>query len=148
VKTLTLTQPWATLVAIGAKRIETRSWGTNYRGPVAIHAAKGFPEWAQTACLDEPFFTALTAGRGTSNALDLPRGVVVATCRLVAVHPVASANLRPWAAEHEFEFGDYSVGRYAWLLDEVEPLPEPVPARGALGLWYWDENIPSGMATP
>jgi activating signal cointegrator 1 len=46
-KAITLTQPWATLVAIGAKRIETRSWPTNYRGPLAIHAAKGFPKWAK-----------------------------------------------------------------------------------------------------
>lgn len=37
---LTLMQPWATLVAIGAKRIETRSWATRYRGPSAIHAAR------------------------------------------------------------------------------------------------------------
>ena len=42
-KALTLTQPWASLVACGAKTIETRSWRTPYRGPVAIHAAKGFP---------------------------------------------------------------------------------------------------------
>lgn len=40
-KGLSLTQPWATLVAIGAKRIETRIWATSYRGPLAIHAAKG-----------------------------------------------------------------------------------------------------------
>jgi hypothetical protein len=43
-KALTLTQPWATLVAIGAKTIETRSWPTSYRGPLAIHAAKGYPK--------------------------------------------------------------------------------------------------------
>ncbi len=41
-KALTLTQPWASLVAVGAKRIETRSWETNYRGTIAIHAAKGW----------------------------------------------------------------------------------------------------------
>ena len=39
-KALTLYQPWATLVAIGAKKIETRSWSTPYRGPLAIHAGK------------------------------------------------------------------------------------------------------------
>lgn len=39
-KALSLTQPWASLVAVGAKRIETRSWRTSYRGPLAIHAAK------------------------------------------------------------------------------------------------------------
>lgn len=47
-KALSLTQPWASLVAIGAKRIETRSWSTSYRGLVAIHASKRFPD---EACL-------------------------------------------------------------------------------------------------
>ncbi|MFL5577327.1 MAG: ASCH domain-containing protein [Gemmatimonadaceae bacterium] len=53
-KALTLTQPWATLVAIGAKTIETRSWPTHYRGEVAIHAAKGFPDWARQIVDGEP----------------------------------------------------------------------------------------------
>ncbi len=52
---ITLTQPWATLVAIGAKTIETRSWGTKYRGELAVHAAKGFPKEAQHLCFQEPF---------------------------------------------------------------------------------------------
>ena len=39
-KTLTFLQPWATLVALEAKRIETRSWRTSYRWPLAIHASK------------------------------------------------------------------------------------------------------------
>lgn len=46
-KALSLTQPWATLVATGAKQIETRSWSTKYRGPLYIHAAKGFPAYAR-----------------------------------------------------------------------------------------------------
>ncbi len=46
IRGLTLTKPWATLVALGHKRIETRSWSTVYRGPIAIHAAKGLPRWA------------------------------------------------------------------------------------------------------
>ncbi len=58
-KALTLTQPWATLVAIGAKCIETRSWRTSYRGPLAIHAAKGFPKAAWNLCLGQPFKSAL-----------------------------------------------------------------------------------------
>ena len=38
-KAISLLQPWATLVSIGAKRVETRSWRTDYRGPIAIHAS-------------------------------------------------------------------------------------------------------------
>lgn len=40
-KILSLWEPWASLMAIGAKKIETRSWSTDYRGWLAIHAAKG-----------------------------------------------------------------------------------------------------------
>lgn len=39
-KVITLWEPWASLIAVGAKMIETRSWNTNYRGRIAIHAAK------------------------------------------------------------------------------------------------------------
>jgi hypothetical protein len=51
-KVLSLTQPWATLAAIGAKKIETRSWSTAYRGPLAIHAAKGLAGMTHEHMLD------------------------------------------------------------------------------------------------
>ncbi len=57
-KAISLLQPWATLVAIGAKRIETRSWATNYRGPLAIHASKS-PKMVNKLTWDEPFYSAL-----------------------------------------------------------------------------------------
>ena len=44
-KALTLTQPWASLVERQAKRVETRSFYVSYRGPLVIHAAKGYPKW-------------------------------------------------------------------------------------------------------
>jgi hypothetical protein len=37
----------------------------------------------------------------------------------------------------EFYFGNYSEGRYAWILENIQPLPEPIPAKGAQGLWEW-----------
>ena len=33
-KAPSLWQPWASAIAVGAKRVETRSWPTNYRGPL------------------------------------------------------------------------------------------------------------------
>jgi hypothetical protein len=39
-KTLTIRQPWAELIARGKKDIEVRTWKTNYRGKIAIHAGK------------------------------------------------------------------------------------------------------------
>ena len=52
-KGLTLTQPWASAVALGIKHVETRSWRTEYRGAVLIHAAKGFPAWAREFAAEE-----------------------------------------------------------------------------------------------
>lgn len=147
-KALSLTQPWATLVALGEKRIETRSWGTNYRGPLAIHAAKGFaalPGGNLTDfCLNEPFASALHAGgvRFLVPGQDLPLGVVVATATLIDcirlyTEKQRQAILDRWGAEHEQQFGDFNFNRYAWILRDVITLPEPIPARGSLGLWDW-----------
>ena len=151
-KALTLIQPWATLVAIGAKRIETRSWGTSYRGPLAIHAAKGFPKWAQETCFEDIFWKALNGNRPKVLAYisKFPRGVILATCRLVdcfQTEVLTQARGGVLFLEHEPEislsqqeeaFGDYSEGRYAWILDNVQSLPQPVPAKGSLGLWEWN----------
>lgn len=148
VRALTLTQPWATLVAIGAKRFETRSWGTKYRGPLAIHAAKGLGPVGGAAGLDilcrtEPFLSVLREhfGTGTPLADALPFGAIVATCTLGDVLPTPTyGRPLPWInvdalSARERAFGDYSEGRYAWLLRDVRMLATPIPCRGALGLW-------------
>lgn len=127
-KALSLTQPWATLVAIGGKRFETRSWSTKYRGPLAIHAAKGFPAWAKECCEEEFYKPAL-------DGLALPLGMVVATCRLVNVHHVE--DVRCQLSKREIAFGNYDDGRFAWELSGVRMLAIPLPAKGSLGLWSW-----------
>lgn len=146
---LTLTQPWATLVAIGAKHAETRSWRPTGAGappwPLAVHAAKTLPGWARVLCAREPFASVLAAA-GYADPTVLPLGAVVAVCAVVDVH--ATAGTAPpatpaddpagWApAPYEHAFGDYTPGRWAWLLDQVTRLAAPVPARGARGLWTW-----------
>jgi hypothetical protein len=132
-KTLTLTQPWATLVAIGAKRIETRSWSTSYRGPLAIHAAKGFPKWAREFSLDPECYDCVRTNR---EPLVYPLGCVIATCRLMDCLEIEEVNQHRLTTQ-ELAFGDYSPGRFAWLLEDIHPLPEPITAKGALGLWEW-----------
>lgn len=149
-KALSIMQPWATLIAQGAKRIETRSWETSYRGPLAIHASKGLPGWVADVVRSDPQFATalgnLLDPRGKVLG-DLPRGCIIAICQLVSVKFIG-ANADGWSwtgpdgrqfsyqlTDRERAFGDYTPGRYAWLLDDVRPLDVPVPARGALGLW-------------
>lgn len=158
-KTLTLTQPWASLVACGAKRIETRSWSTSYRGSLAIHAAKGFPADAKDFTYAKLTRDCLLAGNlglkversfyegGGVHRLDtqLPRGSIVATCQLVDVLPTVSVGclsgvFEDWPdldTEQERAFGNYDPGRFAWVLENVEMLGDPIAAKGALGLWEW-----------
>jgi hypothetical protein len=139
-KALSLTQPWATLVALGAKRIETRSWCTSYRGPLAIHASKRMPKAASSLCWEAPFRSVLETGGYTAgsvaatNPFGLPLGAVIAVAILADVQCITSEN---WPAEPEYVFGDYTAGRFAWILGHVQRLSEPIPVKGRLGLWEW-----------
>jgi len=131
IKGFSLTQPWATLVAMGSKQVETRSWSTPYRGWLAIHAAKGFPGYAKDFASAE-----FTLGRLPAQ---LPRGGIVALARLGKV--MRTEALAPILTPLERLYGDYSSGRYGWLLYDVIALPEPIPCRGALSLWEIPADI-------
>jgi activating signal cointegrator 1 len=137
---LSFRQPQATLVALGAKQIDTRSWGTSYRGPLAIHASKQMTKAEGSLCWEEPFRTALEVGGykpgegPATNPFGLPLGAVIAVAQLVDIYPITHENQPP---EPEYSFGDYGPGRFAWILRDVYQLPEPIPARGRLGLWEW-----------
>lgn len=140
-KALTLTQPWASLVAFGLKRFETRSWHTNYRGPLAIHAAKGLPAAARRLFRTEPFASDVRACGYAPKECSMvpwrdtyPLGYIVATCRLVEVRRIG--DFEP-PNERERVYGDWRPGRYAWELADVRGLEVPVRVNGALGLWEW-----------
>lgn len=147
-KAISLWQPWATLVAIGAKRIETRSWSTKHRGPIAIHASAG----AQgRLSFDAPDFRDALNDAGYETFPTLPFGSVVAVANLVDVRPMFDRNCRlmgDWWSHYlcqtedginvESSFGDYRPGRYAWLLEDIHALVPPALARGRQGIWNWE----------
>jgi activating signal cointegrator 1 len=138
-KAVSLIQPFATLVAIRAKTYETRSWATGYRGPLAIHASSTFPVWARQLVNDEPFLSVL-AEQWQAVEAGFPLGMIIATCQLVAC--VRTDDVRDSLSERELAFGDYGIGRWVWRLAEVARLPEPLPAKGRLGLW----TVPADIA--
>ena len=124
---LTLWEPWATLMALGEKRIETRSWSTRYRGPLAIHAAKGGmrDEQFMEICR-QPFFRESLACR------KLYPGHIVAVVDLHDCKP--SYDIWIFLTEKEKAFGDYATWRYGWVTNGVFRLPEPIPYKGSQGL--------------
>src|SRR4051794_14386966 len=104
---LSMTQPWATLVAVEAKVFETRSWFTSYRGALAIHASKGFPRWAVELCFEEPFASTLRVS-GIERPADLPLGAVIAVVNIDRC--LKTEAVRQVIGDHERAFGDYSDG--------------------------------------
>lgn len=180
-KALTIHQPWAQLIALGVKTIETRSWSTRHRGAIAIHAGasqrsigidywdRHDPETAATihqALSDggygpSPAFPPYPAPTPTT-IVGLPLGAIVATANLVDVVPMidddalstapyirlspsgtlalrlqdAPAQRSPLDVSDQAPYGDFAPGRYAWILDDIQPC-DPVPAKGKQGLWMW-----------
>ena len=142
-KTASLTQPFATLIALGYKLNETRPRNTSHRGPLLIHASATRNKWSREAC-EQPIIARILAEHGLTYDT-LPRGVILCstnlldTSRIVSAHsslPVQAGELDPATlSETEFACGGYDPGRYAWHLADVQLLPEPVPAKGSLTLW-------------
>jgi hypothetical protein len=141
-KALTLWQPWASLVAIGEKKVETRCWNTKYRGELAIHsAAKKPPRWLGASRHSEMFRNEIAdvfnvrRDSVDSEVGNLPLGSVLCIVKLVDVEQ--SSDVREVLCQRETIFGNYEDGRYAWFLELVEKFDVPIPAKGNRMLWEW-----------
>ena len=138
-KAITLWQPWASLLAGGPKVYETRSWKTNHRGWIAIHAAARFDRIVTDACQE---FKEELAEMGILNWQSvIATGAVVGVGKLKGIikcrGPLATQHLIP--DFHEVApYGDYSKGRYAWVFSEMIPVYPPIPATGGQRIWNWN----------
>lgn len=142
-KVITLIQPWATLITLGEKKIETRSWKTKYRGDLLIHAGKKIDK---DICNTEPYKSILAKHGYDSN--NLPTGVILSRCNLTNCLEMAKDTGKYAVLEdntivenNEYEFGFYDVGRYGWVLDDVKSLDSPIKAKGQLNLWNYDIEV-------
>ena len=132
-KALSLLQPWASLVVIGLKTIETRSWTTKYRGDLLIHASQGK---AGSIFASEPPST-----KYIKDFSKLPFGFIIGRVTLTNIMRMEKLDeddvvLNRLTFE-EKAFGEYSSGRYAWLLEEPVQFDVPLPARGMINLWEY-----------
>lgn len=128
---ITLWEPWATLMARGDKRIETRSWSTRYRGPMAIHAAKGgLGDFEMSGLLEEPFFK-----EAMTTAIMNP-GHILAVVNLVDCVEVSRLERlgRSLFTLKEKAFGNYAEGRFGWITGDLFRLDYPIIHKGGQGL--------------
>jgi hypothetical protein len=139
-KCLSIVQPWASLVVLGAKKFETRGWRTSHRGPLAIHASRKFPDAARALCQTEPFRSALLRG-GYRTPADLPRGALVGAAELMDCVPTPHVSSVLPSEHPELLFGDYRPGRWAWRLVDPIRLLEPRHYSGRLGIFEIADSL-------
>lgn len=143
-KVITLWQPWATLLAAGKKKCETRSWKTNYRGEILIHAGKKNVLYGARLMPSGAWRRAKECLVGVANRGDIfPTGAIIGKANLVNcvfIDEKTAALIREQNPD-EYIFGDFTPGRYAWVMENPVFFNEPIPASGKQGLWNWEGEL-------
>jgi activating signal cointegrator 1 len=111
---LSIQQPWASLIMDGVRVLENRSWKTLHRGRLWIHASNASLAPAPGIDLPDP----------------LPRGALVGSVQLVAIHALEGLPedlSKRWDAK----------GPLCWVLADPQPLLAPLRCHGSTRLWHW-----------
>lgn len=123
-KVLTLKQPWASLVAEGIKQYEFRTWKTNYRGKVLIHAGAG----VEKKELD----------RFKDLDLDYPSKKIIAEVEIEDCLELDDNLNKKIISENNIAYGSKYRTGYAWKLKNVKKINVDKEINGKLGLWNID----------
>ena len=127
-KTLTIREPWATLIIEGYKKYEFRSWKTNYRGKILIHTSKVIEK--------------NTIERFNEYSLNYKCGYIIGEADIVDCIKVDKKfndglkKINPLVYDRSNH-----VGIYAWKLKNVKKYDKPIPCKGKLGLWNYEGDI-------
>ncbi len=147
-KALSIWQPRASLIVMGKKQCETRSWPIQHRGKILIHASKKFSEGQKFFYeIDdlEPFAKDLK-GLDPAKTLGCLIGMVdvidcIATIRTrfkMRGNPELNKDKELLISINELQYGDYTPNRFAFVLENPVQFPEPIPCRGFQGMF----NVP------
>jgi hypothetical protein len=140
-KAISIHQPWASLIALGEKKFETRTWKPTHQGEILIHASRTFSETERLLLQQEPFKTVF-AKHGVKYSTDLPTGVPIALATIDKV--LLAEEIIHDLSDQERSFGDYRQGRYAWLLKNITRLNNPPPLPGRQAIF----DIPDQLVLP
>lgn len=120
-KVLTIKEPWATLIINGYKKYEFRSWKTNYRGKILIHAGKS---------TDKEAFS-----RVKDYNLEINNRSIIGECNITDCILVDEAFDKKLRKENPVIYRNNHIGMYAWKLDNIVKYEKCIAVKGKLGLW-------------
>lgn len=125
-KVISIKEPFATLIKDGIKIYETRSFKTNYRGEIYIHASKSLSKSERVESAKKYLKT------------EINPGYILCKCELTDCILMTKEFIDYINKEtNESDYGRYEEGRYAWKLKLIEVLPNPISAKGKLGIWNY-----------
>ena len=128
-KVISIKEPFATLIMNGIKKIETRSWKTNYRGELFIHASG--KSLAKEFLINDTILNLI-------QGLDMHYGNIISKGTLVDCIYMDEKFISGIKKDSiEYACGFYEVGRYAWVFQNIEPI-YPIPAKGKINICNFD----------
>ena len=128
-KVLSIKEQFASLILNGMKKIETRSWKTNYRGELFIHASKA--NFSKEVSINNYV-------KDLIKDMNMNYGNIICKCNLVDCIYMDEEFLDYIKQKtKEYNVGEYKLGRYAWILEDIKPI-YPIYAKGQLNIWNFD----------
>lgn len=125
-KVLSIKEPFATLIKDKVKIYETRSWKTNYRGELFIHASLSLSK-SENVEIAKKYLKS-----------EINPGFILCKCELLDCIPMTKEFINYIINEtNEADYGRYEEGRYAWKLNVIEVLSDPINVKGKLGIWNY-----------
>ena len=124
-KVLTIREPWASLIVNGYKEYEFRSWKTNYRGKILIHAGLKL----ETGIIE----------RFKEYNLEYQKGVIIGEADLVDCILVDNNFISELREINPIVYRQSNHDEtYAWKLENIKKYDKVIYATGQLGLWNYD----------
>ena len=124
-KVLTVKEPWASLIVQGFKKYEFRSWKTNYRGKILIHAGLSYEKMDKFKDYN----------------LDISSGEIIGEACITDCILVDEEMDKGLRATDKNVYGNNHVGLYAFKLENIVKYDKKIKVKGKLGLWNYDEII-------
>lgn len=124
-KAITIKEPYASLIINGHKKYEFRTWKTNYRGKILIHAGLTFDE------KNRERFKELN--------LDYSKGEIIGEAEIIDCKLIDEEFHKELLKENYLVYKSCRIGEYAFCLKNVKKYKKGIPYKGKLGLWNYDE---------
>lgn len=122
-KVLTIKQPWALLIVNNYKQYEFRSWKTNYRGKILIHAGLS---------MEKEMLKKINYN------LEYIKGAIIGEADIVDCILVDEKFNEELRQINPLVYSNNHIGNYAWKLENIKKYDEPIYVKGKLGLWNYE----------